>query len=131
MSETAHQKELVKWFSANYPEIKSLLFSIPNGANFSGAPDKRKFGQINKLKAEGMKSGVPDLMLALPFNGYAGLFIEMKDQGKTKCSVSKEQAAYLEALTAAGYFAVWAAGFEVARDVIIGYLNGYKKQLIH
>jgi len=131
MSETQQQKALIKWFRLNYPELEMLLFSIPNGANFSSASNKQRYGQVNKLKAEGMKKGVPDLMLAFPCNGFAGLFLEMKDEGKTLCSLSKEQAAYIETLNAVGYCAVWCAGFDVAKAAIVAYLADYIPETIH
>lgn len=127
MAETTHQKALIRWFDVNYPGLSPLLFSIPNGANFSGASPAKRFGQINKLKAEGMRSGVPDLFLAFPFNGFAGLFIEMKDEGKTLCSLSKEQAYYLDALNEVGFCTVWCSGFEIAKAAIETYLNGLTK----
>ena len=52
------------------PEL-NWLFAIPNG----GLRDKITAA---KLKHEGVKPGVPDLMLPWPCRAYAGLFIEMK-----------------------------------------------------
>ena len=130
MAETTQQKALIRWFRANYPQLSLNLFSIPNGANFSAAAPAKRFGQINKLKAEGMQKGVPDLFLAFPCNGFAGLFIELKDEGKTLCSLSKEQADYLELLNDCGYCAVWAAGFDIAKAAIETYLTGITKPTI-
>ena len=48
-----------------------FVFSIPNGVNLSDS--KQRFSQINKLKAEGMTSGIPDLFIP-----QYKLFIEMK-----------------------------------------------------
>lgn len=48
-----------------------LIFAIPNGG-------KRDPRQGKWLKDEGLMAGVPDIFLALPGGGYAGLFIEMK-----------------------------------------------------
>lgn len=131
MAETDQQKALIKWFKAQYPELEMLLYSIPNGANFSASTNARKYGQVNKLKAEGMRKGFPDLCLAFPCNGFAGLYIEMKDEGKTLCSLSKEQARYLELLDSVGYCAVWCAGFDVAKASIVAYLADYIPETIH
>ena len=49
----------------------ACLFAIPNG----GARDKVTGG---KLKAEGVRAGVPDLFLAVPSGMFAGLFLELK-----------------------------------------------------
>lgn len=131
MSESTHQKALIRWFRVSYPELQKNLFAIPNGANFSAARPEHRYGQVAKLKAEGMQPGVPDLFLALPWGGFAGLFIEMKDEGKTLCSLSNDQKTYLELLQAAGYCAIWASGFDIARAAVDTYLQGYTKQTIH
>jgi hypothetical protein len=57
--------------------VLRFLFAIPNG----GLRDKATAG---KLKAEGVKDGVPDTMLPVPRHMWAGLFIEMKRPGTVK-----------------------------------------------
>lgn len=52
------------------PELK-WIFAVPNG----GLRDKITAA---KLKHEGVKSGVPDVMVPIPCARYAGLFVEMK-----------------------------------------------------
>ncbi len=52
------------------PEL-ARMFAIPNG----GLRDKVTAA---KLKHEGVKRGVPDVMLPLPCRRFAGLFVEMK-----------------------------------------------------
>ncbi len=67
-------------------EELNWLFAVPNG----GLRDKITAA---KLRHEGVKPGVPDLFLPLPFdnrNGkWAGLFIEMKRDEKTEAGVRK------------------------------------------
>ena len=72
-SESALQQQCLKWFAFQYPKLaeQGLLFSIPNGAN-------KSIAQAMKFKREGLVSGIPDLMLAVPKGIYHGLFIEMK-----------------------------------------------------
>lgn len=53
-----------------HPELK-WIFAVPNG----GLRDKITAA---KLKHEGVKPGVPDVMVPIPCAQYAGLFIEMK-----------------------------------------------------
>jgi hypothetical protein len=77
---TEHQEQaaLIEWcerLSGRYPDL-ALLFAIPNGGH-------RHPAVAAKLKAEGVKPGVPDLFLACPnwMGRRAGLFIEMKRPG--------------------------------------------------
>lgn len=51
-----------------------LIFAIPNGG-------QRHKAVAAKLKAEGVKSGVPDIFVAEPRGPFHGLFIEMKKPG--------------------------------------------------
>lgn len=75
-SEHEHQRTVIEWagwMEKSYPELE-LLHSVPNGgyrAKFTAA----------RLKAEGTKSGVPDLHLPVARHGYHGLWIEMKRPG--------------------------------------------------
>src|SRR5262249_43167288 len=101
-----------------------LLFAIPNAGGFSGG-FKANVVRVARLRAEGVKSGVYDLMLAVPLNGKAGLFIEMKR--RKKCSTSDEQATFGEAVRVAGYEAVVCKGYEPARECIEAYLAPLRK----
>lgn len=110
------QVALVQWADYqrfNGEAIGEDLFAIPNGARTSMSVAKR-------LKAEGLRSGVPDLMLAIPVAQYHGLFIEMKARGKYP---SPEQRARIERLQRRGYKAVCCQGFDAARVEIERYLG--------
>jgi hypothetical protein len=101
-----------------YPELK-LAFAIPNG----GLRDKRTAGA---LRAEGVKSGVPDIFLPVARGVWHGLFVELKrpkSVGKAEGTVSNEQKEYIAELQKAGYGAVVCVGWEQARDTILAYLN--------
>lgn len=75
------------------------LFAIPNG----GQRDKITAG---KLKAEGVKRGVPDIMLPAPRGRFAGLFVEMKRPkatGQAAGATSEDQDSWIGYLRSAGY----------------------------
>ena len=96
------------------PEL-GLLFAIPNGG-------KRGIATAARLKLEGVKPGVPDLMLPVARQGFHGLFIEMK---RTKgSSVSREQKTFATALQQQRYRVEVAKGFLEARQIIIDYFEG-------
>lgn len=111
-SEHAEQVSLVQWFEVTYPALR--IFAIPNGG-------KRGKLEAMRLKQEGVRSGVPDLMIPVPCGGFHGLFVEMK---KTKGgTVSKEQKDWIAYLVKNGYKAQVCNGYKEARAVIESYLS--------
>ena len=90
MTEHDEQAAFVEWL-----EWQGIpVFAIPNGSNKSKAA-------AAKFKAEGLRAGVPDLMIPAPTEQYAGLFVEMKDAKNG--TLSKEQKEWLSLLTDMGY----------------------------
>ncbi len=112
MSEHQDQKALIDW-----TELKgfpyNLIFAIPNGG-------LRRKAVAGKLKAEGVKAGVPDLFLPVPRKGFHGLFIELKI-GKNK--PTKLQLEKFEELTNQGYLVVLCYGWQSAMEAIENYLT--------
>lgn len=127
--EDTHQENLVKWAKmktlpiAEYIEagakVGDYLYSIPNGG-------KRGKSEAIRFKRQGLKAGVSDLHLALPMNGYHGLWIELKRpivKGEKKPDVSKSQKAWLARMNLAGFKAVVCFGWAEAKDIVENYLN--------
>ncbi len=114
-SESIEQISLMHWavFMENkYPELE-LLYHVPNGG-------KRDRTTAAKLKAEGVKAGVPDLVLPVGRGGYLGLYIEMK-VGKNKTTENQEY--WLKKLTEQGYRTAVCYGWEEASAVLEDYLS--------
>jgi hypothetical protein len=105
----------VNWFKHHYPELDDDFHHFAN---------ERKCSVIQGalLKRMGVKRGVADFFLALPLNGKAGLWVELK-VGKNK--PTKEQQAFLERKAQRGYEAVCVWGTKAAREAISAYLNDY------
>lgn len=122
MSEHDQQAALVSWFNLQYRQYRGCLFAIPNGTHLAGNRAQRGI-KMKKLKAEGFKTGVSDLFLCVPSGDYHGLFLEMKDKGKTQCHLSDQQKAHLELVKKHGYAGEWAAGFDEGKKVIEQYLQ--------
>ena len=114
-TEGVEQATLFSWAQMRtywYPEL-TLMFHIPNGG-------KRSKAEAGRFRAEGVKSGVPDLCLPVPRGQYHGLYIEMKtESGHT----SDEQEWWGERLQAQGY--VWRVchGWQAAVAVLEWYLQ--------
>lgn len=114
-SEHQEQKaviELCEWYSKKDPRY-GLLFAIPNGGH-------RHIAVASKLKAEGVRKGVPDLMLPVANPPYHGLFIEMKVKPN---KASKEQLEWISKLTEQGYKASVCYSWTEAIETIKHYLD--------
>ena len=115
-TESQEQCVLVEW--ANLAALKTpelnLLYHIPNGGH-------RNKAVAAKLKAEGVKSGVPDFCLPVARRQYHGLYIELKRTrgGRLK----QEQKLWITALTEQGYLALSCRGFDEARQALLDYLS--------
>lgn len=118
MSEHQHQVALFQWArKSKIPELE-LMFAIPNG----GMRHRRV---AQKLKAEGVKKGVPDVCLPVPRGGYHGLYIELKkpkDAQSAAGRATKEQLEWQASLTEQGYLSVICVGWEKAKEAIQLYL---------
>lgn len=113
--ESEEQEALFQWaeaMSGKYPCLK-LMYHVPNGGHRSAAV-------AGKLKAEGVKAGVPDICLPSARGGYHGLYIELK-AGKN--TATKEQKEWLSALSEEGYKAVVCRGWVKAAEEIKKYLE--------
>jgi hypothetical protein len=120
-TEHSHQVALFMWCNVAkrwLPEL-GLLFAIPNGGQRAPAVAAR-------MKAEGVKAGVPDMMLPVQSRGSAGLFIELKRlkaTGKARGLVSANQDDWIKALRHKGYFCGECWGWESARDILLWYID--------
>lgn len=122
--EHSHQVALIAWASRVRLEpasdvepgatIAFYLLAIPNGGQRSAREGAR-------LKAEGVKAGVSDLLLPLRRGGFAGLWLEMKAPGEKP---NPRQRAWIERMRLAGYRAEWRDDWQKAAQVITDYLDG-------
>lgn len=114
--EGEEQATLFNWArmqSWKWPELE-LMYHIPNGG-------KRSKSEAARFKAEGVKSGVPDIFLPVARGGYHGLYIELKRLRGN--SATENQNAWIERLRAQGYRAEVCKGWEAARKVITEYME--------
>jgi hypothetical protein len=91
-----------------------LMAHIPNG-------EYRTKSAGSKLKAMGVKAGVPDILLPIARNGFNNLWIEMK---VADGSVSETQEKWHRMLELNGGYVVVAYGWKNAVAAICGYLGG-------
>ena len=133
MSEHTEQCALIQWAayaSAEFPALR-WLYSNPNG----GA---RHITVAAKMKAEGVKAGVADLFLPVPFRntkrngepGYHGLYLEMKVRGGRQSDAQKAFEAFV---VEQGYRYVLAWSWPEAAAAVLDHLgatDGQRARLI-
>ena len=114
-TEEQEQAAIFEWVTLMQPQIPELadLFHIPNGG-------WRAPATAAKLKAQGVKPGVSDLMLPVARGGYHGLWIELKRRKGGK--VSPHQSDWITEMRFQGYRAEVCHGSEEACDLIYRYL---------
>lgn len=131
-TEHAEQTALMQWVAMEgvglWPDL-DLLFAVPNGG-------ERQKAVAANMKAEGVKSGVPDLVLPIPVVGnsavegstwYAGLYLEMKRKGYQNRAFgarSEAQVKWHKNLRVQRYAVVTAYGWIAAKDVLLTYMQG-------
>lgn len=114
-SEHVEQVALIQWcarLTPQYPELAEL-FAVPNGG-------QRNRIVAAKLKAEGVRPGVPDLLLLVPRGECHGLAIEMKTAIGT---VSDAQKWWHLRLAHHGYAVRVCRGWQAAAATLVTYLT--------
>lgn len=111
--ESKLQRECVKWFRLQYPHLRRLLFAVPNGG-------KRSAFEAAIMKAEGVVSGVSDLILMVPNADYHAFCIEMK-HGKNGLSENQED--FKAAVEKRNYKFTICRSFDEFKGEVERYLN--------
>lgn len=114
-NEAAEQEALFQWAELMRGRLPGIerMYHCPNGGS-------RRPAEAARLKAQGVKPGVPDILLPIPRGGYHGLYIEMKcDDGR----LSEDQKDWITALRAQGYAAGVCRGWRAAAAVIEKYYD--------
>lgn len=122
-SEHGHQCAIFQWLalgqnqSATMKVIQAMAFAVPNG----GA---REAHVGAAMRAEGVKPGIPDIVLPLRRSGYGGLWVELKLPGREREKAggrSPAQVTWHERLAREGYAVVLAYGWQAACWALVAY----------
>lgn len=113
--EATEQERVINWatfYAKDFPEL-DLLYHVPNGGS-------RNQLEAANLKRQGVKAGVPDLVLPVPRQRFHGLYVEMK-WGKN--TTTDKQDWWLEQLQQQGYKTAVCWSADEAMDVIAEYME--------
>ena len=120
--EAEEQISIMQWTEYNkgrFPEL-DLIYHVGNGGS-------RHVAEAANLKRQGVKPGVPDLVLPVPMCGFAGLYLELKVD--KSCKISDNQKKWIEMLREQGYKAGVCYGAEHAIKVIENYVSQPRTKL--
>ena len=118
--ESGHQEAIFEWRAyqvGKYPEL-ALLHHVPNGG-------KRDKTTATTLKRQGVRAGVPDLVLPVARCGYHGLYIELKAPGG---ALEQAQIDFLQAVEQEDYLALVCVGWRAAAQVLTAYMEQQEPQ---
>ena len=116
-TESEEQQAVFQWAAmvdGFVPDLK-LLHHVPNGG-------MRNKVVASKLQKEGVKAGVPDIVLPVPINDKHGLYIEMKKRDHSN-KPTQSQLWWINKLKAKGYVAKVCYGADEAIRTICDYLG--------
>ncbi len=103
---------------------------VPNGTQLAGGRNRRAM-YMASLKAQGFRTGVSDLVIAVPSGGYHGAYIELKRDVRAykgpaaiKAAVRVEQKEWLVKMEEQGYWVAVAYGCEDFKSIMRSYMRG-------
>ena len=114
--EGQEQAALMTELRIRLPEVADLIYHVPNGGH-------RVKAVAAKLKAQGVKAGIPDLVLPMARGGFFGLYIEFKATPPNDAAISSSQHERIRKLNAQGYLAVVCRGHFDSMEQIRAYLR--------
>lgn len=114
--EGQEQAALMRELELRYPAVFELIYHVPNGGH-------RVKAVAGKLKAQGVKAGIPDLVLTMARGGFFGLYIEFKATPPNDSAISPSQHERIRKLNEQGYLAVVCRGHFDAVEQIRAYLR--------
>lgn len=119
-TEHSHQVAFMIWCKdSGIPDIE-MLYAVPNGGDRTPSVGAR-------MKAEGVKRGVPDIVWPVPMHRWAGLYMELKKPQHflvKEGGLSKEQDVWIRKLREKHYAAVVCYGWMALAVAVKRYMTG-------
>lgn len=115
--EGEEQSVVIQEFRLRHPIKGQLLIHIPNGGS------RKNAFEGYRLKRQGVRKGVSDLLLPVARGGYFGLWIEYKAEPPNDAAVTDSQKEWLDLMEKEGYRAEICLGIDTALEVLEAYMN--------
>ncbi|QWY83314.1 VRR-NUC endonuclease domain-containing protein [Rhizobium phage RHph_X3_2] len=117
-SEHGHQVAFFQWAAtiSTIPHM-DMLYAVPNGG-------ERNLKVASNMKAEGVKSGVPDVVWPVPRGMFAGLYLELKKPtvvGHANGGRSDKQVEWHKKLIAQRYAVATVYGWQAMAATVVSY----------
>lgn len=112
-AERIEQINFMNWIRENYPEIWEDAYHFANERRCSVMEGRN-------LKKMGVKKGVADIFVAVPYRGLSGLWIELKADGGT---LTQEQKEFIARMNRRGYLALAVWGEDAAKAAFNAYFG--------
>jgi hypothetical protein len=119
MSETAEQREFVKYFLATWPEHANSLRVSMTAVSKRGRAGAILWGVMKSL---GVQKGEADIAILIPKGGFGSLIIEHKGEGQAH-KLSEHQQNYLDYHQSIGNQAVSTRGLEALKAAVLAYMG--------
>ena len=113
MDEHQTQVAFFKWLRLKMPDVYEVAYAIPNGG-------QRHIRVATKLKAEGVKAGIPDICIPIGRHGFHALYIEMKS---LTGAPTKKQLEKMNALSRWKNMCALCKGLDAAIDTVTAYMD--------
>lgn len=107
------QEYCIIWFDYQYPHLQKNLFAVPNGG-------KRDKVTGAKLKRQGVRAGVSDLIFLYPTINYPFAGIELKTTDGTQ---KKEQKVFQKSVESVGGLYILIRSFDEFKNFIDKYMT--------
>lgn len=111
------QVVVIDQFRAMFPDVGHLLIHIPNGGS------RKNAFEGYRLKRQGVRAGVSDLLLPVARGGYFGLWIEFKAEPPLDAAVTGSQKEWIDYMRGEGYWADVCLGPDAAIRALKDYLK--------
>jgi hypothetical protein len=107
------QKAFFDWLALAYPGANLVTWATPNAA-------RRSYQMAAVMKAEGLRSGVPDVFMAVPRGQSHGLFLEFKSHAGR---LTANQVDFCANLVGMGYQVLVVRSLDEARLAVTRYME--------